>query len=68
VGGEGMQFEWNQWNDLSLARFRRMIQKTVAKFFSTKEKVITDSLLKHLGTFSILLKVAYTYVTNQIVY
>jgi len=55
-----MQFEWNQYDGLSLARDRRMNQKIVTKFFNTREKVTTDSLLKQLGTFSTLMKVAYT--------
>jgi len=42
-----------------------MNQKTVATFFNTLEKLVTENnLLTHLGTFSTLMKVAYTYVTN----
>jgi len=45
-----------------------MNQKTVTKIFNTREKVINERLLAHLGTFITLMKVAYTYVTIQILY
>ena len=45
-----------------------MNQNTVAKLFNTRDKVINDGLLTHLETFSTLMKVPYTYVTNQTLY
>jgi hypothetical protein len=61
-----MQVEWNQCDGLSLARDQRMKQKTVATFFNTREKVVTENnILTHLGKFSKFMKVAHTYVKNQ---
>ena len=61
-----MHVEWNQCDCLSLATDRRKNHKTVATFFNTREKVVTeDSLLTHLGTLSTLIKVAQQYVRNH---
>jgi hypothetical protein len=60
-----MQFECNQYDGLSLATDRKLTHKTVVKYYNTREILITDSIVIHLGTFSTLMKVEYTYVTNQ---
>ena len=62
-----MQFEWNQCDGLALVR-DQINQTTVATFFNTREKVVTENnILTDLETFSTLVKAEYTYVTNQIV-
>ena len=41
-GGEGMQVEWNQCDDLTLARDQTN-QNTVATFFNTRKNVVTEN-------------------------
>jgi len=38
-----MRVEWNQYDGLSLAGDRRMKKKIVAKYFNTRENVITQN-------------------------